>query len=509
MPLTGFQADLVLVFFVYGLAFFSMGLAMLLEAGRSPALAEARVLRPLAVFGLLHGLHEWLEIAILQGQKLGFAIPTVASWVRLGVLTFSFLSLVAYGVQVLRPPRRLAALDAYVGGGLLVLYSLLVVLAYRPVESVWIQRSDVLARYVLAVPGAILAGLALRAQSRQAYTEGRRRLATHLRWAAWGFAFYSLTQLFVSPVDFFPARVINAELFHTVLGVPIQGVRALLAIWTTLNLIRATQVVEKERQEQLLTAQQARLEAMQRVQEELVNREALRRDLLRHIVVAQEEERARIARELHDETAQALTAFSLNLAALRVRVPEEAHTSRHLNRLKDLSDQIARDINRLVHDLRPAQLDDLGLAPALEYLADRFHEHMGLEVDFAIGGQPRRLPPLVETVIFRVAQEALTNVVRHAGVEKAALALDFASHTVHLRVRDEGVGFEVPEGGGAAQGWGLVGMQERVESVGGQFVLQSAPVSGTTIEVVVPVGPGDTREGTERVAEGDSLDAGG
>ena len=104
--------DIVIVYFVYGLAFFSMGLAIALEAGRSPLLAEARVLRPLAVFGLLHGTHEWLEIFIIQAEYFGVVIPLPWLWLRLGLLAISFISLIAYGVQALRPPKRIAAMDA-------------------------------------------------------------------------------------------------------------------------------------------------------------------------------------------------------------------------------------------------------------------------------------------------------------------------------------------------------------------------------------------------------------
>ncbi len=111
------MTDIVVVFFVYGLAFFSMGLAMALEAGRSPSLAEAQVLRPLAVFGLMHGTHEWLEIFIGQAVFFGVEIPLPWLWLRLGLLVLSFVSLVAFGVQALRPPKRLLAMDISIGGG--------------------------------------------------------------------------------------------------------------------------------------------------------------------------------------------------------------------------------------------------------------------------------------------------------------------------------------------------------------------------------------------------------
>lgn len=489
MPGSGFQIEFVAVFFVYGLAFFSMGLAMALEAGRSPLLAEARILRPLAVFGLLHGTHEWLEIFILQMQWLNVPFPAFLLWVRLGLLAISFASLVAYGIQVLRPPERLAALDAGIGFGLLALYVSLVFITgpfSLSAPNLFINRADVLARYVLAVPGAILAALALRHQARQRKAEERHNLAGSLYWAAFGFLAYGVTQIFVSRLDIFPARFLNAGLFLDLFGVPIQAVRAVMALVIMISLNRATHFVEQERQRQLHSAQDARLEALQRVQEELIKRENLRRELLRHTVIAQEEERARIARELHDETAQTLTAFTLDLATLRTKLPENPAGFELVNRLQNLSRQMSQGLYRMVHDLRPAQLDDLGLIPAIQYLIDEGQAHTGLVVDLEIKGSRQRMDPLVETVLFRVVQEALTNVSRHANTQHVDIRFSFDEHRVTLSVEDEGDGFDLSKLHKDGRGWGLAGMRERTESVGGEFNIQSTQGTGTIIEVTIP-----------------------
>jgi signal transduction histidine kinase len=254
----------------------------------------------------------------------------------------------------------------------------------------------------------------------------------------------------------------------------------------TLSLLRATQMVEKERQQQLLNAQQARLEALERIQEELTKRETLRRELLRHTVRAQEEERTRIARELHDETSQVLTAFSLDLATLQTLVCDRSEVKTIIDRLQNLSKQMSQGLYRLVHNLRPAQLDDLGLISALEYLKDD-SILAGLDVSIETQGNARRLDPVVETVLFRVAQETLHNVIRHAKVRQARILLVFLPQDITLKIEDSGIGFNPVQSFAPPRGWGLAGMRERVESVGGQLCIESEPGMGTIVEVAVPV----------------------
>jgi signal transduction histidine kinase len=263
-----------------------------------------------------------------------------------------------------------------------------------------------------------------------------------------------------------------------------------MAVLVTYGLIRATQDVEGERQRQFVAAQEARLQALEQIRNELVEREAMRRELLRHTVAAQEDERARIARELHDETAQFLTALSLDLATMQKSVRRNPDAVRILERLQSMSRQISQGIYRMVHDLRPAQLDDLGLVAALGYLVDEAR-HNQLQITLTINGNRQRLDPLIETVLFRIAQEALTNVKRHAGVSQAVLTLGFDDQEITLAVQDQGVGFNPAENLRPPHGWGLAGMRERAESVGGHLRIDSAPGHGTLVEVVVPASQGE------------------
>ena len=474
----------VLVFFIYGLAFFSMGIALILETLRSPLLDERRFILPLAVFGLLHGMHEWMEIIILQGVWLDQPFPAAFSTLRVVWLSVSFVPLIVFSAQVLPSPQ--ARYPLYVGVGLILLFLGSVIFFAGTDKQQMVARADVLARYFLAIPGGMLAGLALLSRSRKLKSEQRDPLGKRFQYSALGFVIYGITQIFVNATGIFPSNFINAGLFLSLFGVPVQVIRAAMAVFITVNFILAIQVVERERQRQLLDAQKSRLDALEQIRQDLIEREVLRRELLQHIVIAQEDERSRIARELHDDTAQLLTAFRLNLSTLQDALPDDPRFTQLLSRLQALSRQMSQGIYRLVHDLRPAQLDDLGLVAALQYLADEERKRAGLDVSLKITGSRQRLDSLVETVLFRVAQEALTNVARHANVKTAEIHLVFDPGGTSLQVLDHGAGFDLQKELRPPHGWGLAGMRERAESIGAKFNLDSSPGKGTVVEIIAP-----------------------
>lgn len=492
----------ILVYFVYGLAFFCMGLVMSLESRRASALGEARLLTPLAIFGFVHGIHEWIEMFLELRKWLYLPAFAAADWGRLLLLLISFAFLLFFALHALKPSRpRLPVWAIYSGFGLLIVtLGLITIGGLTQRESLleWNIQADVILRYLLAVPAGILAAFGLIRQSQRSRSADRR-LASGLLIAGVSFGLYGLTQMAVPPVNIFPARYFNSAVFLNWFGFPIQGVRALLAVLITSGLMLAIQAAETERRRQLASAQQARLEALQQIQQDLEEREALRRELLRHTVIAQEEERARIARELHDETSQFLTALNLNMAALRNAASINKQAGEILDRMQELTRRMAQGIYRMVHDLRPAQLDDLGLIAALQYLADDAQRRSDLLVDLKIINTPRRLDPLVETVLFRVAQEALSNVARHSQSNHAQMELEFLPGEVRLSVQDHGVGFDPDAELLPPRGWGIAGMRERAESVEGKLTLQSAPGRGTLVEVNLPV-----EENSEaKIEEGD------
>jgi signal transduction histidine kinase len=488
MHLDFLQLNFLLMYFIYGLAFFSMGLAMALEVSRSPDVAEATLLKPLAVFGFLNAISQWLEIVILPAVWQEIAIPKPLLLTKLLFLTLSFAALTAFGVQAYRPARRRVAASLYVSLGFILVYTIVIginhIIPWKSPPNC-LRCADALARYLLALPGAMLAALALKNHALK-HKATHASLAKSYRLAAWGFALFGLAQLFPGRAEIYPAPFINAELFREITGIPIQLVSTLLALFTMGNLIHASHLAEKGRQRELHQAQLEKFAALEQVQSELLKRRELRKDLFRHIVLAQEEERSRISRELHDDTAQILTAASLNMAALKTVVGNDPKATTLLERSQELCQEMSQALYRMVHDLRPAQLDDFGLVPALRHLTEEKWFSRKIAISFEAMGDQRRLDPMIETVLFRVAQEALTNVLRHAHTDSASLRIFFEKDQITLTVADKGAGFTP---GLKGQGFGLAGISERVELINGRLEIDSAPGKGTTITVVAPARP--------------------
>ncbi len=220
-------------------------------------------------------------------------------------------------------------------------------------------------------------------------------------------------------------------------------------------------------------------------------REAQLEALVRQLVNAQEGERGRIARELHDETGQKLTALAMGLAAVDASLASEPARAQELVRnLRDVADQSITELRNIMADLRPAQLDDLGLVPALRWYVSQYTgRHPDLNVILSAERMPKRLPPGLETVLFRAAQEALTNIARHAHASQVNIGLSQDTGGVRLIVADDGVGFDVdaPPKYERGSGLGLVGMRERVALVGGTCAIESMPGQGTRITIALPV----------------------
>lgn len=683
-----FQHNIIVVYFFYGLAFFCLGLIVWLESRRASTLRLARALGFLAAFGILHGLHEWFEMF----QRLGAAGATdIPAWLlsnelRLGHLVISFICLVIFGVQLIFATRenyKRERLLAYAAAGTLTAVWLVSVLItqwlYQPAREELLTAVDVLSRYTLGIPGAVLAAWAIVLEQRTFRANDLHETSRDLLRAALALVLYGLVgQIFTVPSFFFPANVINSNLFLQWFGIPVQLFRAIMATLVAIFIIRALRAFETERQRNLVRANEERLAAQRQalaVQEksrqemELLNqelqtavqdltllftlsrtlaatldkttllaqainqisaslprfargiivlrqnpgrplecaacpghldcqanqpcvqaraitreieatavpicangehliplpqntlpqndtilaingesaigwplsvqdrvigslvlhiqpevtaltgrdlsllgtvagllsiaienatryeesqaREALRGELLHQVVSVQERERQRIARDLHDGAGQALTALGLGFAAVSETVKNNPTlAAQQLVELKQMSTQALTDLRDLIRDLRPSLLDDLGLVPALQNQVQTFQAHSGVNARFMVYGRVRRLPPDMETIVFRIAQEALTNVAKHAAAENVTVTLTLTPELIQLQIRDDGRGFQPDDIFTVAQprrAWGLLGIQERVALVGGSCQIHSIPGQGTTVDICIPL----------------------
>lgn len=237
---------------------------------------------------------------------------------------------------------------------------------------------------------------------------------------------------------------------------------------------------------QLTDAFNAMSEALAQAERERAEREHLRAQYVTQIITAQEEERKRIARELHDSTSQALTSLLVGLRSLadRHRSPEIAQ---QVDDLRSIVGQILNDLHALARQLRPSVLDDLGLAAALQRYVAECRARSGLIIDLALPGlDDFRLDPVVETALYRIVQEGLTNIIRHAHASTASVVIERRADRVRAIIEDDGCGFD-PNALHGDGHLGLNGIRERAALLNGQLIIESSPGSGTTLYVEIPL----------------------
>ena len=680
-----FVRNIVAVFFVYGLAFFTMGLALALASRRTSRFKFAQAILPLAAFGILHGLHEWIEMFQKNATLTSGYVPALShELLRLVILVASFLMLAAFGISLLGPGKidwRRVTLFVAGMAGLWLLSVLITAVALDPSAGETIALADVLARYSLGIPAALLGAWALMAQQRTFREHGMPRFGRDLVWCTLALILYGVIgQVFVRQTPLVPSNVLNSAAFLQWFGIPVQLFRGVMATILAIFMVRALNAFKLERQRQLETANQARLDAqaatleaerrvsreMERLNEELQlttqelslllslsnllatpmslsdrlhsvleeivgrlnfpdagmillirrqtgtldvrastgcdeqepqyawaqnlgqqcvekalavcrhtdgtiieflleevldrhkcqhyfspvtmislpltvrrqvigsavlcrrqatektnpssdefqlivgiaqqlglsienarlyqeaqEREQVLGDLLHRVVGAQEAERQRIARELHDATGQSLTAIALGLRGVgNILKSDPSVAAEQIEELKSFTTDALGELRQLISDLRPTQLDDLGLVPALEWYVQGFNRRYPIQTDFAVTGNRVRLSSEYETVLFRITQEALTNVAKHANASHATVRLVIQPTRISLSIQDDGRGFNLDDalrGDSSHTGWGLIGIQERASLIGGEYAIDSKPGHGTHIQVQVPL----------------------
>lgn len=264
----------------------------------------------------------------------------------------------------------------------------------------------------------------------------------------------------------------------------------LLAVTVDLTARRAAEAALRESEARLRSLAD---ELEQRVQA----RTRTLRELLARVEGVQDEERRRIARELHDSLGQCLSSLALAVSGVAQRLDDPLARER-LDTLRALLQRTDHELDRMVFSLRPTALEDCGLADGIAAYAATWSELSGLPVDLELHGlEGQRLSARVEAAVFRVVQEALTNVVKHASATRVCVSVERHRRQLRASIEDDGRGFDPASADAPApaapaapgvRGWGLLGMQERIEALGGAFELESAPGAGTTVLLRVPLG---------------------
>ena len=479
---------IIVVYFLYGLAFFSMGLLVITEGDRASDIRLRKALHPLAGFGIVHGLHEWVEMFEQIEQLTGQTEPIIPPYVRLALLAVSFVSLIAFGTYLLAYTEAAQRVITLVPIGLeaIWVFGLASFRGNYPPSDIW-AVADVWTRYTLAMPAGLLASIGLIAQQRAFRRSGLVRFGQDALWAAVAFAWYGVVgQFFVQGSVLPPSNIINQDLFLEIFGFPVQLFRAAMAVAAAFFVIRFLRAFQVETEQKINELQAARLEEAQKQEE-------LKGELFRRVVEAQEAERQRIARDLHDETGQALTAIGMGLRGLSTALTNNRNRDQSVKTLRHLETLAAdslHELQRLIADLRPSHLDDLGLPAALRWYAGSVQERTGLKIMVDIEGDELLISPALKIAIFRIVQEALNNITKHAQANDVYIKLEYRPKHVVVSVRDDGVGFDlgtVRMSRARRPSLGLAGMQERAALVKGEVSIQSSPGQGTLVEVKLPL----------------------
>ncbi len=459
-----FQTNREIVFFIYGQAFFILGLAAALQSRKRSQIALAKHLWLLAAFGIVHGIYEWGAVFIPIQQT--YLMPDAIDWLRLAQLTLetaSFWALFQFGIELLAlgwRDQRVRALPTLALG-----LWLAVIVIMRPDTDTSFPEfrnlADALARYWLGVPGAAMAAWGLGQQARQVSRMNLPRIARYFRGAAFGFAAYALAAAIVPRSDFFPASVFNYDWLLATVGIPAAIFRAICGILIAYLIIRGLEIFEIEAERQLEDAAQAR---------------------------AVSADRERIGRELHDGIIQALYAAGLTLEDAMLTVEQDA--SRAKKKIADTIDALnraIRDIRAYIINLR-AEASPTDWTIRLEDLVRLFRLQTLIHAEMKVEGASRDgLDSAACNEMIAIVREALSNIRRHARASRVEVQVRYHPTELELAIADNGNGFAPEPGPHASRDrQGLRNMRERAASIGGRLEIASMAGQGTTIRLIVP-----------------------
>lgn len=457
---TFLEANSTLITFVYGLAYFVLGLAIALQSYHSSRLELARSLPWLAAFGFTHGIHEWGDLFIpVQAEFFGGQALFLLHRLHVLLLAVSFACLLQFGVALLRP-FGWARWQHTVPGAALAIW---VFVAFFPLAAayddfmMWHNAANALARYFLGFPGALLAAYGLhRHINRWIAPFGIPGIVHPLRLAVGMLVLYAFfSGLVPPPAPFFPASVLNSATFAEVLVAPPPVFRSIIGMILALAIIRGLEIFDVETD--------LMIESMKQQQ----------------IVAA---ERERIGRDLHDGSIQKVyTAGLIAESALRKTKPRSVAAKRLQTALTVLDDAIG-DLRRNLGELRASPSGQL-LTQGLHDLAQdpRFGSFVRIDLEIDVPEAESFSPVRAEHVL-AIANEALSNVIRHAHARKVAIRVRREGERLVLTVRDDGAGMDTR----TVADYGLRNMRDRAHLLGGSLTMDGARGKGTTVTLDIP-----------------------
>jgi len=486
---------MVLVFFVYGLAWFLMGLTVALESRRASSLPLASSLKFLAAFGIVHGAMEWLDGWLVLWDPGAAAF----SWnvVRTLTLATSTIILSYFGVTLIAANTARYRWLKRVPLGLSGLWLLATASSYLAPEGEWLRNADIMARYLLYLPGSILAGVAMVGQGAWFRRHGYLSEARDSLVVAGAFFFNSaVAGLIVPSGPFFPASVINHDSFYEWVRVPPQIFRGLAALVIAFFLVRVLNVFETERRRELEKAVQERTDAQEQSRSQLERwgreleekvRERTAEVEARNRELAILEERERIAREMHDSVGQTLGYMGLRLVSMEQHISagQTDKAKKVVAELEQAVQSAMDDVKETILSLRSTRRPSRSLVATVQEVLTRFGQQTGLKTELKVEGAGE--PPvtsLAQVQLLRVVQEALTNVRKHAQATRVTVTVRNQDQQTEIVVEDDGRGFEMDQ---VLQDWGshfgLLTMRERAEEIGATFQIDSAPGHGTRVRI--------------------------
>jgi signal transduction histidine kinase len=449
-----------IIYFVYGLVFFVLGLAIALQSRHSSRLDLARNLTWLAAFGFLHGFNEWGDLFIpIQAAYLSPEIILILNYLHLLLLAASFTCLFEFGAALLESlqPRKWLHILAV---GLLVAWCIIVFVPLRlriADFTNWFNTGGALARYFIGLPGGLLAAYALRKHTLQRIAPFNvPQIVRAMQAAGVTMALYALAAgLIVAPVNFFPGNWLNTDTFTRYLLVPPQLVRALLGLIIAATTIRMLEIFDVETSRQIESMKENQMVA---------------------------DERERIARELHDGTIQKVyTAGLLVKSAQNLALAETPLAARLATAVGVLDDAIG-DLRQNLSELHAPVQSQEPLKSKLEKLVTdpRFSSLVDVTLHLDLPGSDM-FPPERCAHVLAIVQETLANIVRHARARHITVAASRPGERLHLTIQDDGIGIPV----NVIEGHGLRNMRDRAALLHGQLVVEKME-KGTSVTLDIP-----------------------